>query len=144
MATFWTDPKGGDGTLWQLLEGTTDLYFACVGIDGDDDRVYAWKASDGTFHQLAFEGQSNYTAKTSSYTLLETDTIVEFTITSDAVATLPDPTGIEDGKRYSIINHYSSTRGLTFSRPINGNDFFILSPEESIDIYSNGTEYVVD
>lgn len=55
MTTFWGTPQGGDATLWQLLEGTTDLYFSCIGSDGDDDKAYAWRASDGKFRRIVTE-----------------------------------------------------------------------------------------
>ena len=81
--------------------------------------------------------------KTASYTVVATDKIVQFTLSSSAIATLSDP-ALNSGSGFSIINHYSSTANLTFSRSINGDSSFALMAGESIDIYSNGTEYMVD
>lgn len=77
------------------------------------------------------------------YTLLTSDGRIEFNIALPALATLPDPT-TNARKQYYIINHYESTKDVSFSRTINGDSSFALTPNESIDIYSNGTEYMRD
>ena len=62
MANFWATPLGGDGTLWKLKEGSTDLFFTCVGVDGDDDFPYVWRPSTTSFARLVSEDtpQSKY------------------------------------------------------------------------------------
>jgi hypothetical protein len=89
MATFWETPLGGNATLWQLLEGTTDLYFTCVGIDGDNDKVYAWKASDGKF-QLLETVNKQRASVTTTYTVDVLDDIIFADTTGGAFTiTLP-------------------------------------------------------
>lgn len=81
--------------------------------------------------------------KTASYTFTAIDEVVVFNITTDAVATLPDPTG-NRLKKYAILNKYTSTADLTFSRPIDGDSDFALEAGEVINIKSDGTEYLID
>jgi len=82
-------------------------------------------------------------SQTGDYTFLSTDARIEFLITVAAAATLPDPTLVR-GKEYNIINNYSSLANVTFNYSILGDSTFELMPCESIDVYSNGTEYMVD
>ncbi len=70
------------------------------------------------------------------------DEVIIFNIASPAIATLPDPT-TNQGHGYSIVNKYTSTSKVTFSRNINGDASFFLVSEESVTILSDGVEYLV-
>ena len=82
------------------------------------------------------------TVVTDNYVLLSTDITVIFNITSLKTATLPDPTG-NIGKTFSIVNKYTSTQDVKFSRNINGSSIFRLLPAENLTIMSDGTEYLI-
>jgi len=84
----------------------------------------------------------NLVEKADNYTLTATDEVVVFDITTDKIATLPDPT-TNTGQVYSIVNKYSSTANLTFSRTIDGDATLSLIAQENITIISDGTEYLV-
>ncbi len=83
-----------------------------------------------------------HSTKIDDYPLISSDQVVIFNITTSKVATLPDPTG-NSGESHAIINKYSSTANLTFSRSINNDSSFALQPGEVINIMSDGTEYLI-
>ena len=83
-----------------------------------------------------------HTTKIASYTLLVSDQVIIFNITSAAVATLPDP-ALNNGIAFDIINKYSSTKNVTFSRSINNDGAFALQPLEVVNIFSDGIEYLI-
>jgi hypothetical protein len=88
-------------------------------------------------------GSKGISEATGDYTVSRVDEIIEFSISVSATATLPIPTS-NKGKLYSVINKYDSTANVNFSESLSNDGAFQLQPDESIDFYSNGTEYIVD
>ena len=78
---------------------------------------------------------------TGSDSIASSTEVAVFTIGAASVATLPDPTTTLNFL-FKIVNDYNSTDNLTFSENINGNGAFSLAPSETVQIMSNGTEYL--
>jgi len=86
----------------------------------------------------------NRTEVTDNYTVNSGDDFVVFNIATDKLCTLEDPTTI--GERVIvIINKYTSTAAteVSFSEDINNDSAFVLTPEQSVSLISNGTEYLI-
>jgi len=78
---------------------------------------------------------------TTDYTVLSSDYVLVFDITSNSLCTLPDPTG-NVGAVYDILCKYSATANVTFSENIDGDSSYTLTPGEVVNIISDGTEYI--
>ena len=116
---------------------STKHAFINPNADGTDDTIT--RPSDWNEEHVFVQLHSE---KTTNYTLLSTDEVIIFNGTAASVITMPDPTG-NDGKEYSIINKYTSTANITFSRSINGDSTFALQPGEVINFMSDAVEYLV-
>lgn len=143
-------PNSGDendlvvgGTL--LTEEDSILSAEGKASLSESDYSERWRV----FVANALTLNKNVVGKTDDYTLTTSNEVVIFTISSNKIATLPDPTVLSDPtlsgteKPYLIVNKYTSTANITFSRSIDGDASFELMPGESISTISDTTEYVI-
>ena len=128
------------GIHLQRIRHLTDLIDVTITDVQDEDVIVfdsdtqMWINRNSTISKIVTE--------ITNYTLLDNDDIVIFNITSASIATLSDPT-LNVGKTYRIVNKYTSTDNLTFSRNINGDSGFVVMPATTVNIVSDGVEYLV-
>jgi len=136
------DSHIGDTTR-HFLVGSID-HGAIGGLTDDDHMQYILVTGTRAFTgAITTAGRVEATAtKTGSYVLTNTDEAIIFNVTSAVIATLPDPTA-NTGQRFTILNKYTSTADVTFTRSINGDSSFALAAGEQITIRSDGTEYLL-
>jgi len=128
----------GNFMIW---EDSDVMKIQLAGIE--EDFAFLGRANAWTKLQTLDGGiKENLSEQTGNYTLLSTDIGIVFLISSNAIATLLDPTG-NTKQVFYITNKYTSTANVTFSRNIDGDSSFTLLPGETISIQSDGTEYLV-
>lgn len=114
-----------------------------VPNDGTGDKVrIAFQKVNANFTELY--ANTKYKIVSSNYTVLEIDNII-YTETSAITITLLTAVGIS-GKQFTITNGSSDviTLNTTSSQTISGNLTISLRPYDSIDVYSNNVNYLIN
>lgn len=76
-----------------------------------------------------------------AYSMVATEYRKVFNVTADRICTLLDPTA-NSGLEQEILNKYSSTANVTFSRAVDGDSALTLPPYGRLTIWSDGTGWL--
>lgn len=154
-ASYWLGGANGElGSGIIPSAGTGTVVVASTGVISVDTTVVATTGNTLTMSNKTLTSPIINTPKivhtispqTAGYTLVLTDDIVLFNISSGAAATLPTAASAS-GLRYTIKNKTTSSANLTAtgngSETIDGSNTYVLIPGDSIDVVSDGTAWHV-